>query len=1042
MSSKCFVPNCKNTVGVLFPEEPNLKKKWLEVLRIKDVNPNLTSFVCSRHFEDADLIDSEGLVKEGALPTKVAVSTTNNDKDVESKSQELCEDTAESHEQTGEVQVKIEACTAVEDEIDEEINKMPCENTSNGDDTVNCPEENSTDGDNCLTSKEVTNESVVENEESESPKTLVEPPRTKQEKKTCRLCAEEKSDVKNIFEEKIENVPACVAIMECIYPIEILKSDKLSKDICTSCLECINSYFKFRSVCLDNDKKQRDIHGEDKLILDDKSSFKRSSDQKRKAELSAGASSSKKLRVHEILSDSEDDYDDRDDLESLSDFLVKKNDPLESKPNFLSPPPLVPLPALSSRQAAIKAKFDKVEEELRRVLEGQLTEEQAKAENIIIHVENDDEQSPEKIATLSKLKLPIVIKPVETNRVKKVAQGVVSIWKNTERPSSLTTVKTGLKEEVNLPKCINITIKNNYKSEIGVFEGTSINYVYDVEFCQIDGYLFEYRLCKGTLRFLRCVLPACHALGVQNRIKPTVYSSEITVQRPHNHRRPDEAEKKKQMFYYVMKRKMQSDKTLNFRSVYDEVCKHDPEIKELVPLRNVINEICRHQLTYKIPPINSFDQFYNHVEDDAFQKLHFTHNGVQFYQERFTAEDDCKAVVFANADIVEQVSYGNLMYIDASFKIDTTEEFKYQLVTVLVWIEDSYYPILYALVNRKTQEIYKKIFEYLHDSLAPKLRPHEIVTDYEANLYYALGETYLDSAIGGSVFYYTQNLYKKICALNLSRDLETNSYFRNIYHMLLMLPLLPVNTILDGLNNMEIQARDLGLTDLTRPIFDHVRTEWIMKVTPDLFCVHRLESRINENVIAPFKKLRDFIMLSKGKMQRQHTTIVTVVEKLIELEHFLQVTYSAPNKKSFARDLSSSQKKNVLKAWQYIESHPKININNFFSKVLGYIKCMENQLWIWGFYRYDGDVSDDLINATNFSIVSNDAEVVEQGEDAEQLDSEYAETEGEAVGEGENGQLVMEAVIDENGGFVLQNGDSGEQSTPFENAFLKYVYKE
>lgn len=108
-----------------------------------------------------------------------------------------------------------------------------------------------------------------------------------------------------------------------------------------------------------------------------------------------------------------------------------------------------------------------------------------------------------------------------------------------------------------------------------------------------------------------------------------------------------------------------------------------------MPLRNVINEICRHQLTYKIPPINSFDQFYNHIEDDAFQKLHFTHNGTQFYQDRFTAEDDSKAVIFANADIIEQVSYSNLMYIDASFKIDTSEDFKYQLMTVLVWIDDS-----------------------------------------------------------------------------------------------------------------------------------------------------------------------------------------------------------------------------------------------------------------------------------------------------------------------------------------------------------------
>lgn len=344
-----------------------------------------------------------------------------------------------------------------------------------------------------------------------------------------------------------------------------------------------------------------------------------------------------------------------------------------------------------------------------------------------------------------------------------------------------------------------------------------------------------------------------------------------------------------------------------------------------------------------------------------------------------------------------------------------------------------------------------KVFGYLHDTLAPKLRPDEIVTDYEANLFHALAETYLTSSIGGSVFYYTQNLYKKVCSLNLSRDLETNSYFRNIYHMLLMLPLLPVNTIVDGLNNMEIQAKDLGISSLTKTIFEHVRAEWITKVTPDLFCVHRLENRINENVIAPFKKLRDFIMLSKGKVQKSSVTIVTVVEKLIELEYFLQVIYSAPSKRSFARDLSSSQKKNVLRAWQYIENHPKININNFFTKVIGYIKCMENQLWIWGFYRHTGNSDEELINAANFSIISSvpmDTEL-EQETSTEatiednathiqmgELDQEEYEESTEAINEAE-GQIVMEAVIDEDGGVVVQEN---QEAVDFEKPLVKYVY--
>lgn len=260
--------------------------------------------------------------------------------------------------------------------------------------------------------------------------------------------------------------------------------------------------------------------------------------------------------------------------------------------------------------------------------------------------------------------------------------------------------------------------------------------------------------------------------------------------------------------------------------------------------------------------------------------------------------------------------------------------------------------------------------------------------------------------------------------------------------MLLMLPLLPVNTILDGLNNIEIQAKDLGLMELARPIFDHIRTQWIINVTPDLFCVHRLENRINENVIAPFKKLRDFLLLTKGKMQKTQINIVVIVQKLLELDEFLQGVYAKPDKKSFGRDLSSYQKKNVLRAWQYIENHPKININNFFSKVLGYIKCMENQLWIWGFYRFVGEVDDVMIQASDFSIVSSNSS--EAAEDTEQANEciEYNDPADSTV--------IVEAVVEHDGEVVLQNNDNVmttqvptiPQGKHFESAFLKYVYQE
>lgn len=225
----------------------------------------------------------------------------------------------------------------------------------------------------------------------------------------------------------------------------------------------------------------------------------------------------------------------------------------------------------------------------------------------------------------------------------------------------------------------------------------------------------------------------------------------------------------------------------------------------------------------------------------------------------------------------------------------------------------------------------------------------------------------------------------------------------------------------------------------SRPIFDYVRTQWIINVTPELFCTHKLEYRINENVIAPFKKLRDFLLLTKGKERRGPIKITYVVEKIIELEGYLRTVYSKPDKKTFSRDLSSFQKKNVLRAWQYIEEHPKIEINSFFNKVLGYVRCMENQLWIWGFYRYSGDADEELINAVNFAVLHDETEVVAQEV------YEYEDTCEDGVVATEvvvdEDTIVMEAVIDQDGILQREEEEAGKGVEPqrFESAFLKYI---
>lgn len=940
MSSKCFVPSCDNTVGIAFPEEPEIKKKWLEILGVSDLEPESSSFVCLDHFQEDENEEADGIIGN-QLKTTSETSTASKKSSTKSVKEE----------KNGENTAKETQIFSVDEFSDETAGLS----TRTGE--------------------------------------------------ICRLCMKEKlKDVKNIFVEEIEDgVHIVFAILACIHPIEISYEDSLPKIICGECLELLRVCFKFRTVCLKNDKIQKALH---KQLPPAKK--KKRTIENHESDDAHKAVGKKKVKCVEDTTEGEN----YDELGAITEFLIKKN-----SPNKISETKHQD----SSSTAKVKFKeepINSMEEELRRVLEGTLSEEQASADNIIIHIQDDDEDSTEESEVLSNLQLPIVIRPANKEDLK-----------NKKSKTEIKSRRT-LSQDDEVPKRM-------YKSLPGMFQGISMSYLHEDEFCLVDNYLFEYRLSKQNVRYMRCLLPSCNARGVQKKIEGSnLYSNDVRVLVAHDHNPPTDAEKKKQMFFYVMKRKMQSDKTLKFKSVYDEVCEKDPEIKELIPLRNVINEICSHQVSYKTKTIKSFDDLYNYIEDDAFYKLQFTNFGAQFYQEKFTAEDNAKAIVFANANTIELMSESDLMYIDASFRIETEESFSYQLVTVLVWADDSYFPIMFALVNYKTQEIYKKIFEFLHDTLAPRLRPDEIVTEYEGNLYYALGEIYVDSSIGGSVFYYTQNLYKKICSFHLTKDLETNNFFRNIYHMLLMLPLLPVNTIVDGFQNIREQAKGLGIEELTKDLFDHVQSEWIEKVTPDLFCVHRLENRINENVIAPFKKLRDYLMLTKGKSQKP-TDVVTVIEKLIELESFLHITYSNPNKKAFARDLSSAQKKNVLRAWQFIENHPRINVNNFFSRVLGYIKCMENQLWIWGFYRYDGEVIDELINAANFSIVAGDYLTEYEGQ--EELEEVIQDEEGEEQEQESGDRIIMEAVIDENGGFVLKPREEAvEQQEPGDNTYVAY----
>lgn len=226
-------------------------------------------------------------------------------------------------------------------------------------------------------------------------------------------------------------------------------------------------YFGFRKICLQNDKEQR---RKLKIFVNSETFDKRqlpSSSKGRKRKITESEHESDSL--FDDLHETDDDYE-----ENLIAFFENERIDIEEDK-------LVKIENLDVLNAEVEiSKGDKIDAKIRKIIQGSLTREQAQAENILIHVQNNDDEN-ETLTALTELKLPIVIKPVKPEQNKLKSNNVIIDY---DKESAVAKEK----------------YSTNEVSNVGTFEASTISYVFGFEFCMLDGYIFEYRLCKGKVR--------------------------------------------------------------------------------------------------------------------------------------------------------------------------------------------------------------------------------------------------------------------------------------------------------------------------------------------------------------------------------------------------------------------------------------------------------------------------------------------------------------------------------------------------------------
>lgn len=137
-------------------------------------------------------------------------------------------------------------------------------------------------------------------------------------------------------------------------------------------------------------------------------------------------------------------------------------------------------------------------------------------------------------------------------------------------------------------------------------------------------------------------------------------------------------------------------------------------------------------------------------------------------------------------------------------------------------------------MTRKTSMCYLAIFEFIEEKIF-KLKPAEIMTDYEDGMRLAIKKRWIGVVIRGCWFHFCRAISKKSRKLGMSSFLKENRVARIIQKKLMSLPLLPANQIENGYKTIQKFARKRGLSGRFSKLFKYFGSYWLNQVSLDVF---------------------------------------------------------------------------------------------------------------------------------------------------------------------------------------------------------------
>lgn len=132
-------------------------------------------------------------------------------------------------------------------------------------------------------------------------------------------------------------------------------------------------------------------------------------------------------------------------------------------------------------------------------------------------------------------------------------------------------------------------------------------------------------------------------------------------------------------------------------------------------------------------------------------------------------------------------------------------------------------------MTNKTAKAYENVFKFIEEKVF-KLQPAQFMSDFENGLRKAISNCFPDTPLYGCWYHYCAAVRRRLMTLNMYRVITDDHAGSVIYRMLLSLPLLPQERILDGFEFIKLKARGAGLFKTFKVFFKYFNEFWVKLV--------------------------------------------------------------------------------------------------------------------------------------------------------------------------------------------------------------------